>query len=185
VDGVGDFEATVCNLQVSPVFLKVSYLCNLVSLSSAGNTPAHLEWQKYAEPPIRMYNTRVFFLSIIAVLLWTACESNPYQMGERLYKTECANCHMDNGEGLIGLIPPLAKADYLNLHRDQLPCLIRKGIRDSITVNGQIYVENMAGLPHLSDIQITNILNYVNTNWENKAEKYRLDEVRTLLEACE
>ncbi len=132
-----------------------------------------------------MYKISIFFLALTAVLLFVACESSPYQMGERLYVTNCANCHMDNGEGLVGLIPPLAKADYLSLNRDVLPCLIRRGIQDTIVVNGQTYAENMGGLPHLSDIQITNILNYINTNWNNHQEKYRLDEVRVLLKVCE
>jgi len=123
-------------------------------------------------------------LSLIFVLLHAACDTNPYREGERLYKANCANCHMDNGEGLSALIPPLAGADYLGKNREKLPCVVKYGLKDSITVNGKIYAEQMPGVESLSDIQITNILNYVNNAWGNRHEPYRLDEVRTLLENC-
>ncbi len=113
------------------------------------------------------------------------CEQTPGRMeGASLYRVHCANCHMENGEGLGALIPPLAKSDYLATHRQQLPCIVRHGLRDTIVVNGTVYTEAMAGISSLSDIQITNILNYIHTNWNNNLPPYRLDEVRQLLEQC-
>lgn len=43
------------------------------------------------------------------------------------------------------LIPPLAGADYLANNQANLPCLIRKGIQDTIVVNGKVYAEKMPG----------------------------------------
>jgi mono/diheme cytochrome c family protein len=113
-----------------------------------------------------------------------ACEQNTYRIGQRLYEGNCANCHMDAGEGLGELIPPLAKADYWAQHRALLPCILRYGLADTIVVNGKMYAQPMAGNGKLSDIQITNILNYVGNSWGNQTEPYRLDEVRALLEQC-
>lgn len=112
------------------------------------------------------------------------CRPNPYREGERLYKSNCANCHMDDGGGLNALIPPLAGADFLKKNREKLPCLLRHGLKDTIVVNGRTYAEEMPGVEALSDIQIVNILNYVNSNWGNQNEPYRLDEVRNSLEKC-
>ena len=91
---------------------------------------------------------------------------------------------MDAGEGLSALIPPLAGADYLEKNREKLPCLVKYGIKDSILVNGKMYAEQMPGVPTLSDIHITNILNYVNSSWGNNNKPFQLDEVRALLEKC-
>ena len=120
----------------------------------------------------------------ISIFLLSCCEPNPYRAGERLYKSNCANCHMDNGEGLSALIPPLAGADYLGKNREKLPCVLRYGLKDTIVVNAKTYAEAMPGVATLSDIQLTNILNYINNAWGNRHEPYRLEEVQQLLDNC-
>lgn len=125
----------------------------------------------------------LFALALGMVVL--GCQNNTYQIGERLYKGNCASCHMDKGEGLAGLIPPLAGSDYLGRHLDQLPCIIRKGLQDTIVVNGKIYVEMMPANPALSEIQITNLLNYIGSSWGNQHPPYQLEQVRELLKTCE
>jgi mono/diheme cytochrome c family protein len=127
---------------------------------------------------------RKMLFACLIVVSATACEDQTYQSGGRLYKTACANCHMDTGEGLGALIPPIAGSDFLGKNRDLLPCLVRNGIRDTITVNGKTYAENMPGMPGLSDIQITNLLNFINTTWGNKNPAYSYEEVEVLLGKC-
>ncbi|MFN0015503.1 MAG: c-type cytochrome [Saprospiraceae bacterium] len=123
-------------------------------------------------------------LTCIALLL-ARCEPNTYREGERLYQIRCANCHLDEGQGLGALIPPLAGAgDYLRLNRDKLPCILKYGLTDTITVKGIKYAESMPGVPELSAIQITNILNFVNTSWGNQQPVFQLDEVRRMLDNC-
>jgi mono/diheme cytochrome c family protein len=128
---------------------------------------------------------KLFVIFILAALFVSACQSNPYQEGQRIYERNCANCHMENGQGLGALIPPLAGVDYLAEHRERLPCIIRYGLADTIVIKGQVYAEKMIGYGHLSDIQITNVLNYINQSWGNQNAVYRLDEVRNLLEKCQ
>ncbi|MBL7810185.1 MAG: cytochrome c [Saprospiraceae bacterium] len=118
------------------------------------------------------------------LLLQVACQQQTYQIGQRLYQTHCANCHMDNGTGLGALIPPLAGSDYLQTHRDQLPCIIQHGLMDTIVVNGQLYAEKMQGVKGLSEIQITNISNYVIQTWGNKSKPFTLEEVGNTLKNC-
>lgn len=133
------------------------------------------------------YSICLFFAGALLLVLGLGggCEQNTFQEGERLYKKHCANCHMDDGIGLSALIPPLAGSDYLNKHREQLPCVVRHGLNDTIFVNGKMYAENMPGVATLSEIHITNILNYINNSWGNQNGVYRLDEVRAALEKCE
>jgi nitrite reductase (NO-forming) len=33
--------------------------------------------------------------------------------GKEVYDVNCITCHMEKGEGMEGVFPPLAKADYL------------------------------------------------------------------------
>ena len=113
-----------------------------------------------------------------------SCKSN-YSDGQFLYKTVCANCHMDDGSGLIGLIPPLANSDYLKENQQNLPCIIRHGLKGQINVNGkQFGGQEMTGILVLTDVEITNICNYVNTNFNNNNKVLSLQEVKTTLENC-
>jgi mono/diheme cytochrome c family protein len=127
-----------------------------------------------------------FLAAVFCVLLFQIkCETNTFTDGKTLYTSMCANCHMDNGEGLGALIPPLAKADYLILNRDKIPCIVHYGIKDSIVVNGKVYKEEMINYKTLNLADLTNILNYVNNSWGNQNGVYRLDEVQKMIKDCE
>jgi len=125
--------------------------------------------------------------AVLAVfaLAFAYCESNPYREGERLYKFHCSNCHLDDGKGLGALIPPIAGAsEFLDANRERLPCILKYGLKDTIEVKGVRYAEAMPGVPTLSAIQITNILNFIHHTWGDGLPPYRLDEVEHLLSEC-
>jgi mono/diheme cytochrome c family protein len=125
-------------------------------------------------------------------LLWMAflliggsCGEDGFRSGRRIYQLKCANCHMDNGEGLAGLIPPLASSDYLATNRERLPCVVEYGLADTIYVNGMRYDERMQGIKGLNDIQICNLLNYIGQNWGNSVRTFDPKEVSVLLSGCD
>ncbi len=124
-------------------------------------------------------------LGAVGYFAWKNGTQSKNREGKRIYKIHCANCHMDDGSGLSALIPPLAQADYLVKNRDKLPCNLRHGLQDTIVVNGKIYAEQMPGVEKLSYIDITNVLNYINTNFGNQNPPYHPEAVRDLLLPCE
>ncbi|WP_317192330.1 c-type cytochrome [Hymenobacter jeongseonensis] len=113
-----------------------------------------------------------------------ACFSSNKNQGERLYTQHCSSCHGDQGQGLARLIPPLAGADYLALHRAELPCLLRNGQNEPIVVNGIRYHNVMPGEKGMSPAQLTNLLNYIENNWGNKSKPRTIREVEEQLAAC-
>ncbi len=123
--------------------------------------------------------------AFLLILSLFSCEQQPYQMGERLYKTHCANCHMDGGEGLGALIPPLKGSDYLAANRERLACMIRYGLKDTIMVNGKVYAEQMLGNDKLNDIQIANVVNFILHSWGNNQPPLTFEEVTNALGQCE
>jgi mono/diheme cytochrome c family protein len=123
-------------------------------------------------------------LIVLLCLVWTLsrCQKNPYQEGGRLYSVHCANCHGEDGKGLGTLIPPLAGADYLSAQRLRLPCIVVNGLSDTIKVNGVVYGgQPMPANSLLTDIQVTNVLNYINNSWGNNLPDFTLQEVRGML----
>lgn len=139
-----------------------------------------------------MKNSILSGLFIAASVLLSRCDgdANTYKQGKILYTRYCANCHMEDGSGLKGLIPPLLKSDYLLAHRAELPCILLRGQKGKIVVNGVEYgnqemlpVKRLTGDP-LTDFEMTNILNYISTSMENKEKIWTIDEIREALKAC-
>ena len=91
---------------------------------------------------------------------------------------------MDDGRGLRRLIPPVAQSDYLIKHRQQPPCLIQHGLEGAIVVNGQKYQQKMLGVETLTPDQVTNLLNFVQTNFGNTNERFTIPEVAVMLDSC-
>lgn len=98
--------------------------------------------------------------------------------GKTIYTELCQSCHLEEGEGLGALIPPLAQADYLINNRDYLPYLLKYGIHDTITVNGTEYTDSMPGINSFHPIEIANVLNYIGRSWGNDMEPFSVREVR-------
>jgi len=132
-----------------------------------------------------MSSPKFFAICLLGLFWWNyACEYKPYSHGEIMYQNFCASCHMDDGSGLTGNIPPLAGADFLKEHADELPCIIRYGISDTILVNGVTYTSPMVGVPQLTDAEITNIINYMNQAWGNDYGFVNPKDVERILKEC-
>ncbi|GAA4385169.1 cytochrome c [Hymenobacter koreensis] len=125
-------------------------------------------------------------LGVASLLLMglAGCFTDRQNEGQRLYTARCASCHGDQGQGLRRLVPPIAGADYLTKHRDQLACLIQHGQQGPMVVNGVEYNQVMPGQHDLSEAQITNLLNYIQSSWGNRLEPFTIAEVTTRLEPC-
>ena len=130
-----------------------------------------------------MTNKLLFFLFILIGVLCYACKDKTYSQGGRLYMAHCANCHMEDGKGLAKLIPPLANSDYLKLNQDLVPCIIRHGQTGEITVNGVIYDQVMLGEKY-TDIQINNMINYINSAWGNDIPPVIITQTKERLLEC-
>ncbi len=125
-----------------------------------------------------------FLMGISVLFLLTNCEENTFKQGELLYMNKCASCHMANGEGLQSLIPPLAGFNYLPENRAQIACIITNGLSDTIAYGNRVFVEPMQGIPHLSEAEITNIINYINHAWGNDFGYVKINDVREALKGC-
>ncbi len=80
--------------------------------------------------------------------------------GKEVYLQYCQSCHMEKGEGMPELYPPLAKTNYLKDAKKMIG-IILKGQSGEITVNGKKYNVEMPAQEYLTDEQIADVLNYV------------------------
>lgn len=91
--------------------------------------------------------------------------------GKKVYINNCMNCHMEDGKGLEGAFPPIAKSDFLKRPPKELIEIILKGQSGEIKVNGIAYNMMMPAQDYLSDEEIADVLNYINNSWGNKNPK--------------
>lgn len=103
-------------------------------------------------------------------------ETNNYQddlqksiaRGKLIYNETCVNCHLGNGEGVMGTFPPLAKADFLLKQPDKSIAAVKYGLKGKITVNGVDYTMPMPN-PGLDNEEIADVMNYIFNAWGNKS----------------
>ena len=90
--------------------------------------------------------------------------------GESLYRTYCAACHANDGEGAPPRFPPIAGTDWVTGDRDRLISIVLDGVDGPIHVNGELYNSPMpAHGSFLDDRQIAEILTYIRQTFGNKA----------------
>lgn len=89
--------------------------------------------------------------------------------GKRQYGN-CAVCHMSNGIGQAGAIPPLANSEWVYGGSERLAAILLNGMNGPITVDGAVYNSNMVAWAAMSDTEIAQVMSYIRTSWGN-AEK--------------
>lgn len=104
-----------------------------------------------------------------------------FSSGSRLYVKYCQNCHMENGEGLGKLIPPLKDSDYLLNNIAAAGRSIKYGLKGPIKVNGIDYNQPMPANPNLTSLEIKELLVYISNAWGNKSKIVTLEEVENAL----
>lgn len=113
---------------------------------------------------------RFIFLIILFSTSSLAQQSSgdSYMRGQMLYVDFCVRCHLPDGTGETGLIPPLANADFLQDIQATVQS-IKYGIHGPITVNGVIYNNTMAPMG-LENDEIADVTNYILNSWGNTAD---------------
>lgn len=130
------------------------------------------------------YFKRMALAGLAAVALGTSCDYQPRNHGQALYDQHCKSCHMDNGEGLGTLYPPLRKADFVVENKESLACIIRHGISGPIMVNGKLYNAEMAGNKQLSDFEVSNLVHYILEEMNEVENNMNVRHIRAQLEDC-
>ena len=98
--------------------------------------------------------------------------------GQEVYTVNCLSCHQDEGQGIENIYPPLAKADYLKGDKNKLTNQVLHGISGEIKVNDITYNGEMTPFEHLSDQEISDVMNYIRNSWGNKGDAIKPEDVK-------
>lgn len=103
--------------------------------------------------------------------------------GYQLYTTNCANCHQADGKGMANLYPPLTGSKIIR-DKAAMACIIRYGLKDTIMVHGKPFSRPMSANAKLQELEIAEIITYVNMKWGQDSVYTPIATVSKALEAC-
>ena len=90
--------------------------------------------------------------------------------GQEIYQDFCVQCHLNSGEGVSGVFPPLKSSDYLLNNIEKSIAGIKYGLKGKIIVNDEIYNSVMLN-QGLENEEIADVMNYILNEWGNSFKK--------------
>jgi mono/diheme cytochrome c family protein len=123
----------------------------------------------------------VVLLAIFVLNIYThATVEHP---GKVFYKVKCAQCHGDNGEGIRSLVPPITKTFFSKENIDSIPCWLKFGMNQSISVNGVLYDQTM--YPNkIDEVQTANVVNYILQDFLHSDSSVNAEWVKACWKTC-
>tara|TARA_Y100000385_G_scaffold197693_1_gene204612 strand:- start:2078 stop:2842 length:765 start_codon:yes stop_codon:yes gene_type:complete len=96
-----------------------------------------------------------------------------FDRGAKVYRNQCAQCHQADGNGVLGVYPPLVASSWVTGHPQVVSRILINGLNGPILVKGSKYNGNMpafgsSGLA-LSDKDIAGVITYIRQEWGNSA----------------
>jgi mono/diheme cytochrome c family protein len=132
-----------------------------------------------------MKKLAISFLIILSVVLISNAQKVTFDLkasigrGLGIYQANCITCHMEGGDGLEGVYPPLAKSDYLMADKKRSIAQILNGLTGPIKVKGVDYDAEMTAID-LNDQDVSDVVNYIRNTWGNKGDGVTPDDVKVL-----
>ncbi|MGC4023232.1 MAG: cytochrome c [Cyclobacteriaceae bacterium] len=99
------------------------------------------------------------------------------ERGKDIYIAQCLTCHLELGDGIEDLYPPLAKSDYLMADKKRSIQQVLYGASGEMKVKGKIYNGTMSAFD-LTDQQASDVLNYIRNSFDNKGSAITPEEVK-------
>jgi nitrite reductase (NO-forming) len=107
----------------------------------------------------------------------TLTEDQLLALGEKLYQTNCAACHLNDGKGVAGIFPPVANSDYFTGDINKTIHPVVNGLSGEITVNGVKY-NSVMPKQALTDAEAAAVLTYIYQTMNNKKTRITAEDVK-------
>lgn len=104
----------------------------------------------------------------------------PYEIGEKLFAKQCAQCHQATGLGVPGAFPPLVDSSWVLGSKERLVNILLSGLAGPIEVNGSQYNGNMPPFGgQFDDDEIAAVITYIRTqsDWGQSGTEVTTEEV--------
>ena len=99
--------------------------------------------------------------------------------GQAVFEQHCLVCHQANGSGVPNLNPPLRGTDWVLGDKTRLINVLLKGLQGQ-EIEGDMYDNAMPAHDFLDDTKIADVLTYIRSNFGNKADAVKAEEVKAV-----
>jgi len=107
-----------------------------------------------------------------------------FPRGAAIFQSVCQTCHGKDGNGIVGLAPPLNKSELVAEKNKIIP-IVLFGLTGPVQVNGKLYKApeingDMPGIgqsPEYGNEDISDVLNFIRNSWNNKGETISPEDV--------
>lgn len=114
-----------------------------------------------------------------ATLVAAAPSENGVIDGKQLFTTACQSCHQASGQGLTGVFPPLAGAEWVTGDPAVLVQIVLHGLSGPIKVAGAQYNGMMPPFgEQFNDAELAAVLSYIRDAWGNGASAIEMATIR-------
>jgi mono/diheme cytochrome c family protein len=127
---------------------------------------ARMEWAAEAVAPIAL----------------DAAHAAAISRGAQVYAVSCGACHQSDGQGLVGLAPPLADSEWLLKPQEELAAIALFGLSGPIQVRGEAWDMTMPGWAQLSNEELADVLSYVTAEWAPEPLHVQAELIRSVRE---
>lgn len=123
-------------------------------------------------------------VTTLSLLMLNTASAEVAKRGEALYIEHCAVCHQPNGQGISGLIPPLADNPRVLAEEpkeiQEFLTRIIFGYHGGLVVDNKVYSGRMPPLGYTGNINESDLLeliNYLRSAWGNDARPITFKEL--------
>lgn len=99
--------------------------------------------------------------------------------GKEVYDQNCIACHMEDGQGLEGVFPPLANSDYLLADPIRALKQAQNGSKEEMIVNGVKYDDEMPP-QSISNEETVDVVNYILNAWGNDGGEVTIEDLEKI-----
>lgn len=118
---------------------------------------------------------------LAAVSQLTPVQEASQLRGKEIYATICGACHQPHGNGQPGLAPPLRDSEWALGSEQRLIRIALHGMREAVTVKGEIWELNMPTLAEaFNDQQVADVLTYIRRAWGHTARPVAVETVAAI-----
>ncbi|WP_367872000.1 PVC-type heme-binding CxxCH protein [Luteolibacter sp. Populi] len=101
-----------------------------------------------------------------------------HERGKAIYNMTCIACHQPEGQGLVGVFPPLDASDWVTGDPSLPIRIVIAGLQGPVKVNGQDYNNVMPPVAEMTDEKIADVVTFVRQSWSNDASPVTAVEVK-------